>query len=177
VTGRQSWRSRQSTRRPSLVHAMVDRRRWYRIAAAVTAVVGAAALALGASGQLLAPAAAPSTVKAVLTQAASSQAVAGGAADDVSRRCARGKRTSRRTRNRSSARCRSTPTGPPTRGPAAMPRMTTRGPGSPAHSKATGAAAIQRREVCPPTAAATRRGPRDRRGSGRKAVHGIIPGR
>jgi hypothetical protein len=103
VTGRQSWRSRPSTRRPSLRHAIVDRRRWYRIAAAVTAVVGAAALALGASGQLLAPAVAPSTTKAVLTQTASTQAVPGAAADDVSRRCARGKRTSRRTGTRSCA--------------------------------------------------------------------------
>ena len=96
MTGRQSWRWRQGTRRPSLRHAMADRRRWYRIAAAVTAVVGAAALALGASGQLFAPATAPSTTKAVLTQAASAQAVAGSAADDQSRRCARGRRTSRR---------------------------------------------------------------------------------
>jgi hypothetical protein len=149
VTGRQSWRSRQSSRRPPLRHAMVNRRRWYRIAAAVTAVVGAAALALGASGQLLAPAAAPSTAKAVLTQAASTQAVAAGAADDVSRRCARGKRACRRTR--SSARCRSTPTGPPTRSPAAMPRMTARGTGSAAHPKATGRAAIRRPGDCPPT--------------------------
>ena len=103
MTGRQSWRSRPGTRRPSLRHAIVDRRRWYRIAAAVTAVVGAAALALGAAGQLLAPAVAPSTTKAVLTQTASTQAVPGGAADDVSRRCARGKRTSRRTGTRSCA--------------------------------------------------------------------------
>jgi hypothetical protein len=151
VTGRQSWRSRQSSRRPPLRHAMVNRRRWYRIAAAVTAVVGAAALALGASGQLLAPAAAPSTAKAVLTQTASSQAVSGGADDDVSRRCARGKRTSRRTRTRSSARCRSTPTGPAIHSPAAMPRMTTRGTGSAAHPKATGRAAIRRPGGCPPT--------------------------
>ena len=43
MTARQSWRSRRSIRRPSLRHAMADRRRWYRIAAAVTAVVGAAA--------------------------------------------------------------------------------------------------------------------------------------
>ena len=76
MTGRQPWRSRQSLRRPPLRHAIVNRRRWYRIAAAVTAVVGAAALALGASGQLFAPALAPSTTKAVLSQAASTQAVA-----------------------------------------------------------------------------------------------------
>ena len=43
-------------------------RRWYRIAAAATAVVAVAALALGASGQLFAPGVAPSTTKAVLTQ-------------------------------------------------------------------------------------------------------------
>jgi len=88
-------------------------RRWYRIAAAATAVVAVAALALGASGQLLAPAVAPRTTKAVLaqdtgTQNAGPQAVAGGASDDPPCRCTRGRKTSRRarTRTRSWAPCR-----------------------------------------------------------------------
>ena len=84
-------------------------RRWYRIAAAATAAVAVAALALGASGQLLAPAVAPNTTKAVLAQdtdpqSPGAQPVTGGAADDPPRRCARGRRTSSRVR--SSAPCR-----------------------------------------------------------------------
>ena len=87
-------------------------RRWYRIAAAATAVVAVAALALGASGQLLAPGVAPSTTKAVLTQDTGAQTpgpqtMAGGAADDAPCRGARGRRTGRRTRTRSWAPCRS----------------------------------------------------------------------
>ena len=87
-------------------------RRWYRIAAVATAVVAVAALALGASGQLLAPGVAPSTTKAVLTQDTGAQnpdpqAVAGGAAGDAPCRCARGRRTGRRTPTRSWAPCRS----------------------------------------------------------------------
>ena len=87
-------------------------RRWYRIGAAATAVVAVAALVLGASGQLFAPGVAPSTTKAVLPQDTGAQnpgtqAVAGGAAGDPPCRCARGRRTSRRTRARSWAPCRS----------------------------------------------------------------------
>jgi hypothetical protein len=87
-------------------------RRWYRVAAAVAAVVAVAALALGASGQLFAPGVAPSTTKAVLTQDTGAQnpgtqALAGGAADDAPCRWARGRRTGRRTRTRSWAPCRS----------------------------------------------------------------------
>jgi len=87
-------------------------RRWYRIAAAVTAVVAVAALALGASGQLLAPGVAPSTTKAVLTQdtgaqTPGTQTVAGGAADDAPCRRPRGRRPSRSARTRSWAPCRS----------------------------------------------------------------------
>ena len=86
-------------------------RRWYRIAATVTAVVAAAALALGASGQLLAPAVAPNTTKAVLaqdtgTQSPGAQAATGGAGDDPPGRCNRAQKTSRRTRTRSWAPCR-----------------------------------------------------------------------
>ena len=86
-------------------------RRWYRIAAAATAVVAVAALALGASGQLFAPGVAPATTKAVLSQDTGmqnpgTQAVAGGAADDPPCRRDRGRRTSRRTRTRSWAPCR-----------------------------------------------------------------------
>ena len=87
-------------------------RRWYRIAAAATAVVAVAALALGASGQLFAPGVAPTTTKAVLAQDTGvqnpgPQAAAGGAADDAPCRRARGRKTSRRTRDRPWAPCRS----------------------------------------------------------------------
>ena len=87
-------------------------RRWYRIAAAATVVVAVAALALGASGQLLAPGVAPSTTKAVLAQDTgmqnpSPQPVTGGPADNAPCRPARGRKTSRRTRARPSAPCRS----------------------------------------------------------------------
>jgi hypothetical protein len=93
-------------------------RRWYRIAAAATVVVAAAALALGASGQLLAPDVAPNTTKAVLardtaTQNPGTQAVAG-AGDDPPCRLARGRRTSRRAGTRSWAPCRSARSGHPT---------------------------------------------------------------
>jgi hypothetical protein len=96
-------------------------RRWYRIAAAATVVVAVAALTLGASGQLLAPGVAPNTTKAVLTQDTGTrnpapQAVTGGAADDPPCRPARGRRTSRRTRTRSWAPCRSARSGYPTAG-------------------------------------------------------------
>jgi hypothetical protein len=72
-------------------------RRWYRIAAAMTSGVALAALVLGASGQLFAPAVAPSTAKAVLAQEAGAQNPGPQApADDAPRRCARSGRTSRR---------------------------------------------------------------------------------
>lgn len=113
--------------------------RWYRIAAAATAVVAAAALALGASGQLFAPGVAPSTTKAVLAQDAGTQnpgtpALAGGAADDPPCRCARARRTGRRTRTRSSAPCRPAR---PKAGTAAVGRRGSGYPaagGSPAHA-------------------------------------------
>jgi hypothetical protein len=87
-------------------------RRWYRIGAAATAVVAMAALVLGASGQLFAPGVAPSTTKAVLAQETGAQspgpqAGARGAADDAPCRSARERRTSRPTRTRSWAPCRS----------------------------------------------------------------------
>jgi hypothetical protein len=82
-------------------------RRWYRIAAAVTTGVALAALALGASGQLLAPAVPPSSTKAVLTQDAGAQNAGTQApADDAPRRCAQSRRTSRRTRTRTRPRAR-----------------------------------------------------------------------
>jgi hypothetical protein len=124
----------QISRRPSVTgtirhrsvrHLIADGRRCYRIAAAVTTVVAVAALTLGASGQLFAPDARPSTTKAVLaqdtsTQDPSSQAAAGGAADDVPRRCPRGRRTS--PPPRSVGRCRSTPGSPSARCPARATR-------------------------------------------------------
>jgi len=123
-------------------------RRWYRIAAGATAVVAAAALALGASGQLFAPGVAPSTTKAVLaqdagTQTPGTQAVAGGAADDPPCRCARGRRTSRRTRARSSAPCRSARLKP---GTAAVGR---RGSGHPAAGGSPARAACSSRTTPP----------------------------
>jgi hypothetical protein len=61
-------------RHRSVRHLIADsRRRCYRIAAAVTTVVAVAALTLGASGQLFAPDAPPSTTKAVLAQDTSTQ--------------------------------------------------------------------------------------------------------
>ena len=76
-------------------------RRWYRIAAAVTTGVALAALALGASGQLFAPAVAPNTTKAVLAQDSGAQSAGTQPpAGDAPRRCAQSRRTSRRTRTR-----------------------------------------------------------------------------
>lgn len=101
-------------RHRSVRHLIADGRRCYRIAAAVTSVVAVAALTLGASGQLFAPAARPSTVKAVLTQDTSTQDPSSqAAADDVPRRCPRGRKTSPPTR--SAPRCRSTSASAPAR--------------------------------------------------------------
>jgi hypothetical protein len=82
-------------------------RRWYRIAAAAAAGVALAALVLGASGQLLAPAVAPNTTKAVLVQDAGAQnAGIQAPADDAPDRCAQSRRTSRRARPRTRPRAR-----------------------------------------------------------------------
>jgi hypothetical protein len=88
-------------------------RRWYRIAAAITSGVALAALVLGASGQLFAPAVAPGTAKAVLVQDAGAQnAGLQPPADDAPRRCARSGRTSRRPRPRARLRSGCQPAGP-----------------------------------------------------------------
>jgi len=72
----------------------------------VTTGIALVALVLGASGQLFAPAVAPSTTKAVLSQDAGAQsAVPQAPADDPPRRCAQARRTGRRPRTRPRARC------------------------------------------------------------------------
>jgi hypothetical protein len=98
-------------------------RRWYRIAAAVTTGVALAALALGASGQLFAPAVPPNTTKAVLAQDTGAQnAGVQPPSEDARRRCAQSGRNTRRTRTRTRTlprvRC---PSARPTAGHAAAP--------------------------------------------------------